>query len=247
MKALSSCVCGKLAPLPARAGVNPPRGSGRSFARRPVRVAAGQSSLLHTVETRLSAFFQELGAEAAATSTRVQHCLLSLVLLLQRAVRWAQLAAAAVQLHSLSETQQQAGTGGSDDDSSGSVSPSVASAPVTQQQVQPPAVAVLGFISAVTMGAVEQMRRTLTDDSNNLDCKMSVIQSTTSGLQGTLFQAAQAHSEAVRLNPSGGMWKQPCVASVISEEERLRQAVFEQVYAELCQKDNNQLGFYAQP
>ncbi len=46
---------------------------------------------------------------------------------------------------------------------------------------------------------------------------------------------------------AGGMWKQPCVASVISEEERLRQAVFEQVYAELCQKDNNQLGFYAQP
>ena len=39
------------------------------------------------------------------------------------------------------------------------------------------------------------------------------------------------------------MWKQPCVASVLSEEERLRQAVFAQVYAELCHKDNNQLGF----
>lgn len=43
------------------------------------------------------------------------------------------------------------------------------------------------------------------------------------------------------------MWKQPCVDTVISEEERLRQAVFAQVYAELLLKDNRQLGFSAQP
>lgn len=33
------------------------------------------------------------------------------------------------------------------------------------------------------------------------------------------------------------------MASVISEEERLRQAVFAQVYAELLQKDNKDISF----
>ena len=40
------------------------------------------------------------------------------------------------------------------------------------------------------------------------------------------------------------MWKQPSVDAVISEEERLRCAVFAQVFAELAQKD---VSFKAQP
>ena len=43
------------------------------------------------------------------------------------------------------------------------------------------------------------------------------------------------------------MWKQPSVDAVIDEEERLRRAVFAQVYAELMSKDNASLGFSAQP
>lgn len=41
------------------------------------------------------------------------------------------------------------------------------------------------------------------------------------------------------------MWKQPSIDAVLSEEERLRQAVFAQVYAELLQKDNRDLSFNA--
>jgi len=43
------------------------------------------------------------------------------------------------------------------------------------------------------------------------------------------------------------MWKQPSVNAVISEEERLREAVFAQVYAELLQKENSDLSYNAQP
>ncbi len=43
-----------------------------------------------------------------------------------------------------------------------------------------------------------------------------------------------------------GMWKQPSIDAVLSEEERLRQAVFAQVYAELLQKDNSDLSFNAE-
>ena len=65
-------------------------------------------------------------------------------------------------------------------------------------------------------------------------------------MQGQLFQAAQAHSEAVRSNPQVGMWKQPSIEAVLSEEERLREEVFAQVFAELSQKDNRSISFNAE-
>ena len=65
-----------------------------------------------------------------------------------------------------------------------------------------------------------------------------------------LFALCSAMSSASAANiatPAGGMWKQPSVGAVISEEEKLRRAVFAAVYAELSSKDNASLGFSAQP
>ncbi|EFN57658.1 expressed protein [Chlorella variabilis] len=199
-------------------------------------------------EARLTRFIAELSGEAAGTATRVQQCLLGLLLVLQRLVRWVQLAAVALQLQGQRQQLVFAGAAaapvGSDGGASLGAAPVAAAAPAPAPAVQQqPAAAVMDFLSAATMGAVEQLRHTLTDATQGIESKMSALERTASIVQGTLFQAAQAHSEAVRSNPEGGMWKQPCVASVISEEERLRQAVFAQVYAELLQKDNKDISF----
>jgi hypothetical protein len=224
---------------------------------------------------------------------------------LQRILRWTHVAAAAIQLHlGMQQRQKLAFAGGpamgvtgdgsrvSSTSSSAVTEADPAQRPGQAPDLQQSGAAVLGFISAATMGAVEQLRHTLTDATQGIESRMSAIEQTASSVQDTLFKAAQAHSEAVRSNPqgecdlecisarhvsvqsvlpshhvhacsglfgillsrlrvpspaAGGMWKQPCVDTVISEEERLRQAVFSQVYAELLLKDNRQLGFNAQP
>lgn len=62
----------------------------------------------------------------------------------------------------------------------------------------------MDFLSAATTGAVEQLRHTLMDASQGIESKMSALERTASSVQDTLFQAARAHSEAVRSNPQGG-------------------------------------------
>lgn len=230
-----------------------------------VHAAAGQSSSLLTsvetglrdVEARVSKWIAELGGEAVGAASRLQQGLLSLLLLLQRVVRWVQLAAVARQLHLSAQQQQSAFAMGSGPQSSGgsasSNAPDAAGpAPLSSSPQQaPPAAAaagtVMNFLTSATIGAVEQLRHTLTDASAGIESKMLVIEQTASQVQTTLFNAAQAHSEAVRSNPQMGMWKQPSIEAVLSEEERLRQMVFDQVYAELLQKENKDLSFYAQP
>ncbi len=173
-----------------------------------------------------------------SAETRLQACLLGLLFTAQRLLRWVQLAAMALTLQRTAEAQQQqqqqmqlaysgSAAGGSGADApSASGSPSPASG-----SPAPEAGSMIGFIGGAATGAVEQLRHTLNDAGAGMGEKMAALERTASSLQSSLFRAAQEHSAAVRSNPSGGMWKQPSVDAVISEEERLRAAVFAQVGA----------------
>jgi hypothetical protein len=191
-----------------------------------------------------------------SAETRLQACLLGLLVTAQRLLRWVQLAAMALTLQRSAEAaaaaqqQQQmqlayagAAVGGSD-----AAVPSSSPSPApTSSSPAPEAGSMIGFIGGAATGAVEQLRHTLNDAGAGMGEKMAALERTASSLQSSLFRAAQEHSTNVRSNPSGGMWKQPSVDAVISEEERLRAAVFAQVFAELQQKDNKELGYSAQP
>ena len=173
-----------------------------------------------------------------SAETRLQACLLGLLVTAQRLLRWVQLAAMALTLQRSTEAAQQqqqmqlayagAAAGGSAGPaatpSSGDGSPSPASG-----SAAPEASSMIGFIGGAATGAVEQLRYTLNDAGAGMGEKMAALERTASSLQSSLFRAAQEHSANVRSNPSGGMWKQPSVDAVISEEERLRAAVFAQV------------------
>ncbi|PSC71877.1 hybrid NRPS PKS isoform B [Micractinium conductrix] len=177
----------------------------------------------------------------------MQTALAAAAVALQQLLRWAHLALLALHLLRAGTAPQlayagpAAGSSGDNGEASASAAPRAA-APADQQQQQP-IVPVIDFLSAATTGAVEHLRHTLMDAGAGLEPKMRALERTASSVQDTLFQAARAHSEAVRSNPQVGMWKQPSIIAVLSEEEKLRDAVFAQVYAELSQKDNNSLSF----
>lgn len=173
-----------------------------------------------------------------SAETRLQACLLGLLVTAQRLLRWVQLAAVALTLQRSAEAQQQqlafAGAGGSgaapSSGAGGSPSGSAVASPAGGSPA-PEAGSMIGFIGGAATGAVEQLRHTLNDAGAGMGEKMAALERTASSLQSSLFRAAQEHSANVRSNPSGGMWKQPSVDAVISEEERLRAAVFAQVGA----------------
>jgi hypothetical protein len=181
------------------------------------------------LQARVDQWAADLSYATATTATRFQSCLLRVVLLLQRLVRWVQLASVAQRLLAVAATGA-----------------AVAATTVPPAAAAAAASSVVGFISTATTGAVEQLRHTLTGTSEGMEGRWSAIERTASSVQGGLFQAAQAHAQAVSSNPAGGMWKQAGVAELLSEEEKLQQAVFAQVYAELLQKGNDELSFSVQ-
>lgn len=126
---------------------------------------------------------------------------------LQRLLQRLQLAAVALALQPA--VHQLAGTAaGVPGGNAGSASEPPAAAEASLQEQQSAAGAagsqVIDFLSAATTGAVEQLRHTLMDASQGIESKMSALERTASSVQDTLFQAARAHSEAVRSNPQGG-------------------------------------------
>ncbi|KAL4425951.1 hypothetical protein ABPG75_009967 [Micractinium tetrahymenae] len=228
---------------------------------RPPRTVCAASRLevaLQSFEARVDACTAAAGAGADRAARAFVWLVRLLTTELRRLLRWLQLAAVALALQPAVQQQQQLALAGAaagspvGDDSARmpSAAPAAAAVQAPPQEEQPAAgpasSQVMDFLSAATTGAVEQLRHTLMDASQGIESKMSALERTASSVQGTLFQAARAHSEAVRSNPQVGMWKQPSVDAVLSEEERLRQAVFAQVYAELLQKDNRDLSFNAQ-
>lgn len=83
-------------------------------------------------------------------------------------------------------------------------------------------------------------------------CRQSLLLAVGAAWQTLRWQHTHMHCpspppHASGCDPAVGMWKQPSVSAVLSEEERLREAVFAQVYAELLQKDNKDISFNAQP
>lgn len=239
-----------------------PARPGRSLRLPAVALAAParRASLVSTLASSLLAaegYLERWVADVQRSAeTRLQACLLGLLFTAQRLLRWVQLAAMALTLQRSTEAAQQqqqmqlayagaaagSSAGPAAAPSSGDGSPS----PVSSSAV-PEASSMIGFIGGAATGAVEQLRHTLNDAGAGMGEKMAALERTASSLQSSLFRAAQEHSANVRSNPSGGMWKQPSVDAVISEEERLRAAVFAQVFAELQQKDNKELGYSAQP
>lgn len=213
---------------------------------------------LQSLETRLDQWTAATGAGAGSAARAFFWLIRLLTTELQRLLRWLQLAAVALALQPAVQQQQLALAGAAAGAPGGDAAPAAvptaaplaASIQAVEPEQQPAAGAagsqVMDFLSAATTGAVEQLRHTLMDASQGIESKMSALERTASSVQDTLFQAARAHSEAVRSNPQVGMWKQPSIDAVLSEEERLRQAVFAQVYAELLQKDNRDLSFNAE-
>lgn len=238
---------------PALAAVLPRR------PRAAVRVAAygNMDTAMQSIESWVDHCIAAAGASAAGAARHLQAGLLALALALQRLAHWAQLAAAAVAMQTAAQQPQlvyAGGDGGSSDDATSSTPPpaavhlpSDAAQPLQHQEEVALAASthnpMINFFSAATTGAVEQLRHTLMDASQGIESKMTCIERTASSVQGKLFKAAQEHSEAVRSNPQVGMWKHSSIEAVLSEEECLREAVFAQVYAELCQKDNKSLSF----
>lgn len=169
------------------------------------------------LQSRLDSWIAAAGVGAERAVRSLQACLVGLLVTLQRMVRWVRLTALALALSSSAAAQQQqqgqlafagAGSGGTPDGAGGSAAPahqpgSSAGPPSSSSSSSAGNSLVADFFSAATTGAVEQLRHTLMDASQGIESKMSVMERTVSSVQGTLFQAAQAHSEAVRSNPQG--------------------------------------------
>ena len=140
----------------------------------------------------------------------MQTALAAAAVALQQLLRWAHLALLALHLLRAGTAPQlayagpAAGSSGDNGEASASAAPRAA-APADQQQQQP-IVPVIDFLSAATTGAVEHLRHTLMDAGAGLEPKMRALERTASSVQDTLFQAARAHSEAVRSNPQGEQW-----------------------------------------
>lgn len=171
---------------------------------------------LPPAQSRLDQWTAAAGAGAGGAARALFWLARLLTTELRRLLRWLQLAAVALALQPAVQQQQLAlagaagGAPGSDAGASAAMQPPAQVTAATQAalQEQLPAAGAAGsqvidFISAATTGAVEQLRHTLMDASQGIESKMSALERTASNVQGTLFQAARAHSEAVRSNPQG--------------------------------------------
>ena len=173
--------------LVARPARLPVRASLRSTAAGTLQTAA---SVLEQVEVRVAHW---LVSARAATVGGLLH-------VVQRLLRWVQLATMALHLHRSAQQQQQ------QLEFAGAAAGGAAAPPPPPPSPSSPgdaAAAALGFISAATTGAVEQLRHTLCDASADIESKMLALECTAASVQGTLFRAAQVHQEAVRSNPAG--------------------------------------------
>lgn len=171
---------------------------------------------LHPAQTRLDQWTAATGAGAGSAARAFFWLIRLLTTELQRLLRWLQLAAVALALQPAVQQQQLALAGAAAGAPGGDAAPAAvptaaplaASIQAVEPEQQPAAGAagsqVMDFLSAATTGAVEQLRHTLMDASQGIESKMSALERTASSVQDTLFQAARAHSEAVRSNPQGG-------------------------------------------